>query len=336
MKKALIISIYLCFAIAIMAQPSKPERRVYIWDVSLSMKGKLTLKDGTKSPNIYNKVRDLICTDIGNITNENTEIIVLPFCDKILTTFEHERTASKEVIINKIKAFNFDDAKARTNICGPIIEVTEKYLDNDKTVIIHLLTDGYQEVEGYMPINHYLGEWKEKSNKDDRFYYWMLTKEANIKGLDNLPEGGGEVELIPPETDINALQNFSNIELIPQNLKQHNIKENDNQITLTVHSTAGLPDNIKIQIDCDNTYFEIKETATLHNNEIKFYLKYKLSESDLHLNLPESSFYNVSLKLINADELKAQTRGSHFKLRSNYFKLELINKAEKILKISLK
>ena len=79
----------------------KDIRMTYLWDVTLSMKGY------NGSPNIYDKVVTAMIKDIESITNERTEIVVVPFqnskyCD---VWKEFATPQGKANLKSKIKAY---------------------------------------------------------------------------------------------------------------------------------------------------------------------------------------------------------------------------------------
>ena len=81
-NKIVLLLFLLCFGfIESVGQNSrfKDERRIYLWDVTLSMKG---YQD--KTPDIYDEVIDAIEQDVNTLNDENTEIWVIPFQNKIL------------------------------------------------------------------------------------------------------------------------------------------------------------------------------------------------------------------------------------------------------------
>ena len=76
MKRILLGFVILLLSLSLQAQGQfKDVRQTYLWDVTLSMKGY------NGAPNIYEKVVDVMVKDIQSITNERTEIVVIPFQD---------------------------------------------------------------------------------------------------------------------------------------------------------------------------------------------------------------------------------------------------------------
>lgn len=52
----------------------KDVRQTYLWDVTLSMMGK-----APGAPDIWEQVKEAIITDIQQISDDRTEIVVIPF-----------------------------------------------------------------------------------------------------------------------------------------------------------------------------------------------------------------------------------------------------------------
>ena len=76
MKRILSGLAVVLFALSLNAQGQfKDVRQTYLWDVTLSMKGY------NGAPDIYSKVVEVMVKDIQSITNERTEIVVIPFQD---------------------------------------------------------------------------------------------------------------------------------------------------------------------------------------------------------------------------------------------------------------
>ena len=116
----------------------KNERRIYLWDVTLSMKGKGT--GGT--PDIYDKVVAALEEDINSICDEHTEIWVLPFQTSVLEKWTEKATvAGKKNLISKIKAYN-NEQITYTNIASPMEYAMYNLMTPDKRDVLILLTDG--------------------------------------------------------------------------------------------------------------------------------------------------------------------------------------------------
>ena len=102
--KLRIIYLFCCAYLMVtvsLAQQSrfKNERRIYLWDVTLSMKG----VGRQPTPNIFDKVVDALEKDINSINDEQTEILVLPFQTSILDCWKTLATSTgKKSLIDKL------------------------------------------------------------------------------------------------------------------------------------------------------------------------------------------------------------------------------------------
>ncbi|MDR2292617.1 MAG: hypothetical protein LBE11_03990 [Prevotellaceae bacterium] len=336
MKKIIFVIIAVLFCYEAVRAQNKGERRIYLWDVSLSMKGKAKQADGKPTPNIYDDVVDALCKSVNNLINENTEIIVLPFYNGIdesgIIGPLNASEEGKNKITGKIRRYS-NNKIDYTNICGAIASVMNHYLDHDKRNIVYLFTDGQQETSWNKPLPDVLREWRFKASDDDYFLYVMLTQDAHnaeiIETLDAMPNGDV----------IEDPGNYNIIDLEPAGLITYNIEDDRGKakvVSLKQKQNDILPSNIQIRVQAETSYFTINEVVTLKNSEIQFDIKFKQSYSYLQDNLPDLSDYIIYLELVNADEIKAQTKGTIIKLYPKEIKMELINKPEKTLRIHVK
>ncbi len=104
MRKLLIsfIATFAAFSIDAQNVQVKDTRQIYLWDVTLSMKGK-----AAGCPDIWDKVKVAMIDDIMQISDERTEIVVIPFQHKALETWTEIATpAGKAELVNRIKNIN--------------------------------------------------------------------------------------------------------------------------------------------------------------------------------------------------------------------------------------
>ena len=127
MKKRLFsFSLLLIVAVSMTFAQTKPEitgRIVYLWDVTLSMHGgycdmsnntphvkkvgnqERKIPKYKKSDDIYDMVLEALIEDI-NDQIENTEIVVIPFGNKVLDCWREQGTEEgKSAITDKMKSF---------------------------------------------------------------------------------------------------------------------------------------------------------------------------------------------------------------------------------------
>ena len=182
MKKTLFILIALASFTLAYGQSGnvKDVRQTYLWDVTLSMQGK-----APGSPDIWDQVKEAIITDIQQISDDRTEIVVIPFQHKALDEWRQPATAAgKAALVAKIKAYKiplhkFGD-KMRTMTClyEPLQYVVDKVLTADKVDVVKLMTDGIPD-EHQKEYEDLLGRWCSIAKQKDAYgFYIMLTSQA--------------------------------------------------------------------------------------------------------------------------------------------------------------
>lgn len=305
----------------------KNERRIYLWDVTQSMKGYKG-----KTPDIYDKVLTALEKDINSIIDEQTEIWVLPFQTSILERWNVKATnVGKQDIIAKIRTFKNDDI-TNTNITIPMREVMDTFIKPDKRNVLILLTDGEQNADGYpLPtLLELIRKWCDFAEKNDAYaFYVMLTQFAKndklieaIDGACRMYKGEG--------TDFNF------VELLPQNNLKYNIKDDAGKkliVRVDCKKKTTIPDDLKVHCYCNsNPYVEIDQTTTINNGQIKLDLKQKQSYDSLKHALPQDTNEKISLYF----EVENKELYPLVSLLNEECCLELINKPEKILKVYVK
>lgn len=310
----------------------KNERRIYLWDVTLSMKG---YQD--KTPNIYDKVITALEKDINSILDEQTEIWVLPFQTKILDKWNVKATSEgKKELIGKIENFKNDDV-TNTNITIPITEVMNTLIDVNKRNVLILLTDGNQNANGY-PLETLLDiihKWCSFAERHDAYaFYVMLTQFATNEKLIEAIDGTCRMHKILPKDNGDIEINF--VELLPQDNYKYNIKDDAGKkltISIDCKKRVAIPENLKVHCYCeDNPYIGIDQLVEIKNGQLELDLIQKQSYDSLKLALPQD--YNEKIMLhfeIDNEELYPLVS-----LLNEACSLELINKPEKILKVYVK
>lgn len=305
----------------------KNERRIYLWDVTLSMKG----YQG-KTPDIYNEVVTALEKDINSILDEQTEIWVLPFQTSILEKWNVKATqAGKKEVIDRIKAFNNKNV-TNTNITAPMQDVMKTFIKPDKRNVLILLTDGQQNASNY-PLETLLdviNQWCEFAEKNDAYaFYVMLTQFAKneelIKAIDSacrMYKGEG--------TDFNF------VELLPQDNMKYNIKDDADKklsIKMDCKKRVTIPDDLKVRCYCEpNPYVDVDQSSIVKNGMIELEIKQKQNYNSLKQALPQ----DTNEKIILHFEIENKEQYPLVSLLNKECCLELINKPEKILKVYVK
>lgn len=315
----------------VMAQKNafKNERRIYLWDVTLSMKG---YQD--KTPDIYDKVVAALEKDINSIKDEQSEIWVLPFQTKILDKWESKATTTgKKWLINKVKGFKNKDI-TNTDIASPLEWVMDELIKPDKRNVLILLTDGQQNVGSKNRLLDLIRKWCEFAEENDAHaFYVMLTKFAQDEELIRVIDETCRISnIIMSEDSISV--NF--VELLPQSNYKYNIKDDvGKELMLQINSKkqVEIPKNLKIKCLCEpNPYVEVGQTATIEDGMIKVDIKYIQSYDSLKTSLPID--YNEKIML--HFEVDNPQKYPFVQLLNEECCLELINKPEKILKVYVK
>ena len=318
----------------VVAQQSrfKNERRIYLWDVTLSMKG----FEG-RTPDIYDKVVSALEKDINSILDEQTEIWVLPFQTSIIEEWNSKATiAGKKEIINKIKTFKNNDV-TNTNITLPMKKVMNTLINDDKRNVLILLTDGEQNAKGYpLPtLLELINEWCAFAEKNDAYaFYVMLTEFAKNEELINAIDETCRMHKVLPnpngEIDINI------VELLPQSNYKYNIMEDAGKkiaIEVDCKKRVTIPEGLKIRCHCEsNPYVEVSETIAIVDGVMEIEVKQKQNYESLKQALPIETNEKINLRFdIDNPEMFPLVQ-----LLNEECCLELINKPEKILKVYVK
>lgn len=304
---------------------NKSERRIYLLDVTLSMWG-----FSGNTPDIWDDVVGFLEKEINSISDESTEIVVCTFQERILDTWKGNASiAGKQTIINKIKSYPKPDI-SKTNIVVPIKTVQEKLIKPDKHNLLILLTDGKQNVETTPSLHDLISDWGKYADKNYAFaLYVMLTKNAVSQDIIDVINNTPNIEFVTEPGKATM------IDLVPSNPIKVNIK-NDKTATISFNYKKGLdlPSNINIQVDSDNDYLKIDQKAIIEGGKISFTINYKSDYNKLKTQLAETTLLPLRISIINKDELKKA--GKIVYLTKENLSLELVNKPEKTLKISIK
>ena len=315
MNRLLISIAFLCFVATLAAQ--KSQRRIYLWDVTLSMKG----YEG--APDIYDEVRDFLIEDIrNNIRDENTEIVVLPFQENILERWiARADEAGKNEIIRRISSYN-NNIVTSTNIVGPIIEVKASIIKDDRENLFLLLTDGTQSRRfgGRSELDKEVRTWAEYARINDATpVFVMLTQEArgDLTELEPAFKAGGWT----------LVSDF--IILRPPHFVTYSIVDDRGQ-SVNVQFIGSALSGVQIGIYADeNEYIAINQKCMVNNGMFSFNVDFKQPESTLREMLPEKMQIPLRLEIANQNEM--MRNGSMITINPYRIVLELINKPEKKL-----
>jgi len=322
----ILLFLFSCSLLSAQNSKFKNERRIYLWDVTLSMKG----YEG-RTPDIYDEVVKAIKTDINSIADEETEIIILPFQVNILDAWKEKATESgKKAIIKKIESYK-NDLVTNTNICLPLTDVMAKYVDKEKRNVLLLLTDGkHTPTAAYTQdcLMQLIRQWCEFATENDAYgFYVMLTQHAKDEELIRVIHETCRMHCVEG-TDINF------IELYPYTIGTYNVKDDAEKITYSgdveCKKNVRIPDGIKFRLVSEpNDYFKVDTIVDLRDNEFKFDVVQRYSNEELKEMLPtdRNERVKIFLSIANQDEFPLVS------LLLNEIEIQYINKPEKTLKI---
>lgn len=316
----------LLFPELILAQQVKDVRLTYLWDVTLSMKGY------NGSPDIYEKVVNAMAKDIESITNERTEIVVVPFQDseKLDEWRQPATQEGKSALIKKIKEYK-NDKVTNTNISAPILHSIDKIFSADRIDVMKLMTDGDDNVDK-KKLERVLDSWCEMAKSKDVFGYYIMLTDAARKGEVLIREK----EICRFETvqgiDIDAI-----VSLTPQKSVAHNLRdgfENDVVVKFAPNDGAGrVPEGFKVLVRSeDNPYVNVDAVAELGSDfTIRFKPEFKMTQDELKDSLPVDHNESVSLKFIPAVGMD-KSPYSLIRILDVPVKMILVNKPEKTMR----
>jgi len=193
----------------------KKERRIFLWDVTISMVGATQDSSCPKAkkrsnpsyaynqgyPNynakkdIFDKTREKLVEMIYQTQNESTELIVLPFRNGIVDIFRFDdaTAASKENLKNQI--MNWNDLQAGGTFTATCLkEAVNKYFTRDKINRLFLLTDGEPSSNEGSELINFLENWKgvkETKGPSSYLVYVMLTDEAYNEKIETIGKNSG-------------------------------------------------------------------------------------------------------------------------------------------------
>lgn len=329
----------------------KDVRQTYLWDVTLSMQGKAIMNDGSHTPNIWNEVKGAIIADIESISDDRTEIVVIPFQHQALDEWREYATESgKKTLINKITAYKIplftkQDGKivptkgkrgsTWTCLYEPLQYVVDKVLSSDKVDILKLMTDGIPD-EHQNEYEALLARWCPIAQEKDAYgFYIMLTPQA--------VDGRLVLEKINPcrfpVVDVANMggTNVSTLLLTPQQRIAIDIREtmekNNREINIKYnHNGSGhIQQGYKIHVWSEkNAYLSVDQVVELSENYSVTVTPEYLDKQMMNT-LPVEE--NETIKLYS-EPAKGMEKYpySMTQVKDTPTTLELINKPEKTVK----
>lgn len=336
MKRFLQVFAILLLSLSLHAQGQfKDVRQTYLWDVTLSMKGY------NGAPDIYDKVVDVMIRDIQSITDERTEIVVVPFQDtKYCDVWrEYATPEGKEAVIRHIRNYK-NEKVTNTNISAPLQYAIDEIFTTDKIDIMKLMTDGNDNVNPAR-LREVLDQWCEIAKEKDAYgYYILLTSAAKmdfeLKGICNFEEVDAS-EMLDGIADIRQVNNTWK-EGILINIRDEYDKPK--RLRFTIYSGDGnIPAGFKISFRTrPNDYVEIDEIAEMQSdNSLEIHPRFKKSRQALIEELPtDHVFGDIVLDFEPTPEMAQDPKYAFTRIVDNECAVLLENKPVKTVNIHVK
>ena len=324
----IVCAIYAITLVSAQGNSYKDIRLTYLWDVTLSMKGY------NGSPNIYDKVVTAMVKDIESVTNERTEIVVVPFQNSKYCEVWREYATPQGIanLKSKIKSYNNTNV-TNTNISAPLQYAIDDIFTTDKIDIMKLMTDGVDNVDPNK-LKYILDNWcKIAKSKDVYGYYILLTAAAKEND-----------ELI---IKLKEICNFETVDVSEGDMsgigeiRQLNVSETKRVgLVINVRDEYNKPKTVKFssyggdvqpgyQIHFkteDNPYVEIDEVVTMDSNySFEVHPKFKLPQSQM-MAMPWESYSNI---VLNMEPVSVDGDHKYTRLLDKSTRVQLINKPEK-------
>ncbi len=240
------------------SQNFKNERRIFLWDVTLSMYG------FGGAPIIGDEVQKNLIQAIENITDPQTEIIVIPFQDNVLHVWKNKATVEgKRELLKKVASIKERDLEVtRTNICSAWEEALTMISPHQRNYIF-LLTDGKQNSKQNSEncLNENVSAWCSIAKSNDSFgFYVMLTDAARNPELEEEIDACSRLEIVTG-TNINVVELRPTITEINLNVPD---KEFEKEILFETNYFDGIPEDFQMRLSLnENSFIQLK------NNNIK-------------------------------------------------------------------
>lgn len=338
-----------------------PQVYVYLWDVTLSMRGP---KHGGTA-DIWESTKKWLVDQIQttNVSPYDT-IIVCPFQECIISgthglrridrntveprrfvTFDTKQEISydspwkcpatnngKKELIQKIESF-VQPHHGLTNLLGPLKYAESNYVNTARyTTTIYMLTDGIDDFnEGQdETFTEYINEnW---SLDKPLYIYMRLTK--------NTPKLGDKPNIIVVDPE----EKFTDVTIHPQgsysfkNALENNKRTQIFNVDIQQKGYTALENaDIEVKVVSDNhPYVKINDVCKVVDGKIEVELQYDQDEVDQ--NIYKECFIDLQFSFVNN---KIEPEGDDYKYtlslsNSSSKKLKLVNEVQKVLKIKLR
>lgn len=338
MKKVFITLIAAFATLSVYAQSAlvKDVRQTYLWDVTLSMKGK-----AEGCPNIWDKVKASMIDDIEQISDERTEIVVIPFQHKALDTWrEYATPAGKESLIQRIKAyqlplFDFGGKKTTmTDLYTPLQYCVDNVLCSDKVDILKLMTDGVSDIN-QDKYEELLNEWCQIAKEKDAYGFYIMLTDAAKAGITTLRQID-PCRFEPVDVSQMGGTTVSVLALAPQVTYAFNVRDDygkDITLKFAPSGNGNIPSGYKVHVySNENDYIQFDDVVELRSDyTVTVKAKYLMTQSQMMTTLPVNENEHIFFKAEPAEGMDEMPYATT-QILDNFTTCEMINKPEKTVK----
>ena len=302
----------------------KKERRIFLWDVTISMVG-ATRNDaypkGTKRTNptfdysksgfpyyiqendIFDTTRETLIKLIRQTQKESTEIIVLPYRNGIVGSFVASASeAGKNQLEKQILTWN--DLKPGGTFTFTSLKEALNYFTPDRRNHLILLTDGEPTGDEKEKLVNFIHGWvyeKEVHGEGDHFTYVMLTDEAKgiAKDLEKF-DGKGDFDITDNIEETFFLSLSRSISIYVRDHFNGKLSNNGTgvmEISYDVTDGLALPEGSSFSFEIeDNEYIDIDSSAIITATDGKFTIPFALKKSSAeeYLGLSDDSVIELT------------------------------------------
>lgn len=317
----------------------KDIRQTYLWDVTLSMKGK-----AAGCPNIWDKVKASMIDDIKQISDERVEIVVIPFQHKALETWrEYATPAGKESLIQKIKGYSLPlfefggKMTTMTDLHAPLQYCVDNVLSADKVDILKLMTDGVSDMN-QDKYEAFLRRWCQIAKQKDAYGFYIMLTDAAKAGLTTLRQID-PCRFEPVDVSQMGGTTISVLALAPQATYAFNVRDDYGKaITLkfTPSGNGNIPTGYKVHVySFENEYIQFDEVVELGSDyTVTVKAEYLMAKSQMMSTLPVDENARIFFKAEPADGMDEMPYATT-QILDNPTTCEMINKPEKTVRFNV-
>ena len=319
MKRFLMLILTGLLCLPLWAQTSI--RRVYMWDVTLSMTGK------AGCPDIWQPVKEALIQEINLISDPSVEIVVIPFQHRALNEQmqrEYATADGKSKLVSFIRGYqlprtwtgnaaagyeDFENGKTTmTALYAPLKYCLDNIITPDKTNFLEFMTDGVSDFENDKEqFEELVRNWCSMAEGKNLYaFYVMLTPQARndqIKSVNQCER----LKMVDP-TDgpvVISLQELTPPEKISFNT--HDDYGKSFTLKLSSSTSAVLNKGYKVRVTSNENPFicvdEVCEVASA-DLSISFTPDFKASADELRSLKNSGNMTPVVLNIAPAEDMK--------------------------------